>query len=100
MFKGQPDKGKSSNTSRSGGGTVLDKPRVKPKKRLDGGGASPPKPPKIGGGGGDDDAPEPSDKRRITDEEKFALKGMFAKDALMKVLPPVEAAEMRQSLLG
>lgn len=85
MIREVPSKAKSG---KSGGGTVLDRPRVKPKKQLGGGGKPPNKPP-IYGGGGDDDDSDPKDKRRITEEEKYALKGDFAQNTLQKVLTPV-----------
>ena len=82
MFK-EGSKGTSKQSKGgSGTGAVLDRP---PKTETGGGGGKPPNKGGIGGGGDDDDEPNngrDGDKRKFTSEEKFGMRGVFAKAAL------------------
>lgn len=94
MFK---DQGKSDTSSKdyssgSGGAAVLERPPP----TESGGGGGDDGPGDIGGsgGGGAGDAGEGSskkrdggDNRRVLEDDKFALKGMFANDIVGRVLP-------------
>lgn len=62
---------------------MLDKPNLEvgASDRLDNGG-KPPNPPTDGGGGGDGDGDSnfgKGDKRHMTEDEKYVLKGVFCK---------------------
>ena len=97
MFK---DQGKSSQSSKDYGGSgnsaVLDRPP--PTEGGGGGGDAGDGGGLGGGGGGAGDGGDGSskkrdgDNRRVLEEDKFALKGMFAKDVVSRVLPPAPDA--------
>ena len=96
MFKDQGKSGASSSkdySSGSGGAAVLERPPP----TESGGGGGDDGPGGIGGsgGGGAGDGGDGSsekrgggDNRRVLEDDKFALKGMFAKDIVGRVLPP------------
>ena len=73
---------------------MLDRPRKQPKTEQ-GGGGSDGKSGRGGSGGAGGDSGsggsgEPSDTRRISEDEKYVLKGMFAKDVVDRILPERE----------
>ena len=102
MFKDQSKSGggggSSGSSYDSGNSAVLDRPP--PDTEMGGGGGDGPGSGSgSGGGGGAGDGGDgggekerPKDNRRVLEEDKYAFKGMFAKDIVGRILPSPEGS--------
>lgn len=99
MFKDGAKSGGSEASYSSGNSAVLDRPP--PDAELGGGGGDGPGSGSgSGGGGGAGDGGDggggekerSKDNRRVLEEDKYAFKGMFAKDIVGRILPSPEGS--------